>query len=181
MKKLIALLTLIVLCTVAAVIPASAEQQIYYLQTRLTQDLATRSGPGTIYTGCGSYKMKGQTVTALSWAYDKGGVLWVEVEFTYGGAYRRAWTGAKRLGANANQLTQLPYDEGDYYLGYGTVNTQVSPRFGPGMMYSPYGDRDFYRGQQVAVLTWRDSFYLVQSQYNGETLRSWIPDWTLDF
>lgn len=181
MKKLIALMILIALCTVTLALPASADQYRYSIQTRLIEDLATRSGPGTQFTGCGSYRMKGQTVTALSWAYDRGGVLWVEVEFSYGGAYRRAWTGAKRLSAGANQLTSLPYYEGDGYMGYGTVNTRVSPRFGPGMMYAPYGDRDFYNGQQVAVLTWRDSFYLVESQWNGEILHSWIPDWTLDF
>ena len=87
MKKLFALMTLIVLFTVTTVLPAGAEQ-CYAISAKLTEDLATRSGPGTVFTGCGSYRMKGQTVTALSYAYDKGGVLWVEIEFTYGGAYR---------------------------------------------------------------------------------------------
>ena len=181
MKRLITLIALIVLVTVTTVLPACGEQTVYSIQTRLIEDLATRSGPGTQFTGCGSYRMKGQNVTALSWAYDRGGVLWVEVEFTYGGAYRRAWTGAKRLSANAKQLTRLPYDEGGSYLGYGTIKSQATPRFGPGMMYSPYSGKDLYRGTQVAVITWSDSFYLVECQQGGETLRSWIPDWTLDF
>jgi len=181
MKKLIAMMMLVVMCTAAAVAPASGEQYVYSISARLIEDLATRSGPGTVFTGCGSYRMKGQNVTALSYAYDKGGVLWVEIEFTYGGAYRRAWTGAKRLNVGAKQLTQLPYDEGGSYLGYGTIKSQATPRFGPGMMYSPYSGKDFYRGTQVAVITWSDSFWLVECQQGGEVFRCWIPDWTLDF
>ena len=181
MRKLAALMILTVLCAMAVISPANCEQ-FWSLQTRLTEDLATRSGPGTQFTGCGSYRMKGQNVTALSWAYDKGGVLWVEVEFTYGGAYRRAWTGAKRLSAGADRLTQLPYDEGSNYLGYGTISSQATPRFGPGMMYSPYSGKDLAGGTQVAVITWSESFYLVECyQRDGAILRCWIPDWTLDF
>ena len=179
MRKLIVSMILIVLCTVMAA--AANSEQYYAIQARLTDNLATRSGPGTVFTGCGSYKMKGQTVTVLSYAYDKGGVLWVEVEFSYGGAYRRAWTGAKRLNVKANKLTKLPYDEGANYLGYGTIKSQATPRFGPGMMYSPYSGKDLYRGTQVAVITWMDSFWLVEYQLGGEIFRCWIPDWTLDF
>ncbi|MBQ3279746.1 MAG: hypothetical protein IJG94_11395 [Clostridia bacterium] len=145
------------------------------ITVQLIEDLATRSGPSTTYTGCGSYKMKGQYVTALARAYDNGGVLWVEVEFSYGGGYRRAWTGAKRLDISASQLASLPET---YYslIGYGTITCMTVPRFGPGSIYSTYSDRNLYRGDMVAVITEADGYYLVECYHtDGHILRCWIP------
>lgn len=143
---------------------------------KLIEDLATRSGPSTSYTGCGSYRMKGQKVTVLSRAYDNNGVLWVEIEFTYGGGYRRAWTGAKRLNLSTSQLRQLDEMDSTIYIGYGTVNTRVAPRFGPDNLYASYGDRDYSRGNRVAVIAEENNYYMVESYFtDGNILRSWIP------
>ncbi len=148
----------------------------YSTQARLTDDLATRSGPSTSYTGCGSYKMKGQTVTVLSRSYDDGGVLWVEVEFSYGGGYRRAWTGAKRLDLSSTQIKNLPEEDLINYIGYGTINTRTVPRFGPGNFYSTYGDRDLKRRDRVVVIDEVDDYYKIECYYsNGEVFRSWVP------
>jgi len=148
----------------------------YAISVRLIEDLATRSGPGTQYTGCGSYRMKGQYVKALSRGYDRGGVMWVEIEFSYGGGVRRAWTGAKRLDISERQLYSLPEGDPAYSLGVGTVTGRISPRFGPGTIYAPYGDRDFYSGAQVAVLRELNGFYMVECYHtNGEILRSYVP------
>lgn len=151
------------------------------ISARLIEDLATRSGPSTGYTGCGSYRMKGQTVTALAKHYDNGGVLWVLIEFSYGGGYRRAWTGAKRLNLGASQLASLPEDSA-VLLGYGTITGRVSPRFGPGDIYAPYSDRDLYAGDQVAVVTAADGWLMVECYHtDGNILRSWVPQWAVDF
>ena len=153
----------------------------YSVSARLIEDLATRSGPSTSYTGCGSYKMKGQTVTVLSRAYDNGGVLWVEVEFSYGGGYRRAWTGAKRLSISANQLSRVPEEDFSSYLGYGTISSRISPRYGPGSIYASYGDRDYYQGNRVAVIREQNGYYLVESYHtDGRILRSWLPTYTVN-
>lgn len=146
------------------------------IDVKLIDDLATRSGPSTSYTGCGSYRMRGQIVTALSRAYDHGGVLWIEIEFSYGGGYRRAWTGAKRLSINASQLAKIPEEDLYSYIGYGTLNTVTSPRFGPGSLYATYGDRDFHRGDRVVVIAEVNSYYKTEcSLSDGSILRSWIP------
>ena len=144
---------------------------------QLIEDLATRSGPSTEYTGCGSYRMNGEFVTALARAYDKGGVLWVEVSFSYGGGYRRAWTGAKRLDISENQLMRLPEDDHSTFLGYGTVTGTTVPRFGPSSLYATYSDRNFRSGDQVAVIRYQDGFYMVECYHtDGKILRSWIPE-----
>ncbi len=152
------------------------------ISVRLIDDLATRSGPSTQYTGCGSYKMKGSYVNALSRAYDNGGVLWIEIEFQYGGGYRRAWTGAKRLDISKSQLQQLPEADNSYFLGYGTITQRVSPRYGPGDIYSSYSDRDFRRGDQVAVIEEAYGYYLVERYHtDGNILRSWVDSYYVSF
>ena len=190
MRKLICVFTVMVLCmtsltafadgwTIPSRNSGNSSQSSYYssgVSVKLTDNLATRSGPSTAYTGCGSYKMKGQTVTALSWRYDKGGVLWVEIEFSYGGGYRRAWTGAKRLNITSSQLSRLPEENSQSYLGYGTITGTVSPRFGPGNLYSTYSDRNYHWGDQVLVLASVNGYYLTECYMNdGQILRSWIP------
>ena len=153
------------------------EAYTYYSTTaKLIEDLATRSGPSTSYTGCGYYSMKGKYVTVVARAYDNGGVLWVEVEFKYGGGYRRAWTGAKRLDLSAKQLASLPEINSLNFIGYGTLNKRVAPRFGPDSLFATYGDRDYYHGNRVAVIAMVNDYYMVESYHtDGKILRSWIP------
>ena len=192
MKKLVGFLVAAVLCLTSVMacaggggwsIPSRGGSQsgsfsndsFSGISVRLIDDLATRSGPSTEYTGCGSYKMKGQYVTALSRRYDNGGVLWIEIEFSYGGGYRRAWTGAKRLDISSSQLSRLPEEDPRDYLGYGTVNGRVSPRFGPGTLYASYSDRDYHRGDQVLILACVNDYYLTECyMYDGSILRSWL-------
>ena len=190
MKKTVSLLIAAILCLLSTAglaaawtVPGNSSSgssggsgSSYSVTARLIDDLATRSGPSTSYTGCGSYKMKGQTVTVLSRAYDHGGVLWVEIEFSYGGGYRRAWTGAKRLDISSSQLAMLPEADFTTFLGYGTINSYTIPRFGPGTMYSTYGDRDYRQGNQVAVIDSENGYYLVESYHtDGNVLRCWVP------
>lgn len=192
MKRMIGLLAAAVICLMCAaagadtwVVPSRGGGQTGTLpygsfsgiSVQLIEDLATRSGPSTGYTGCGSYRMNGQYVTALSRRYDNGGVLWIEIEFSYGGGYRRAWTGAKRLSISASQLARLPEEDPRSYLGYGTVTSQVAPRFGPGTLYAAYSDRDYFRGDEVLLLANVNGYYLTECYMaDGKNLRSWIPE-----
>ncbi len=188
MKRMMSLAAVLVLCIMCAnafagtwSVPnnhgsGASSENSYSVSAKLIDDLATRSGPSTSYTGCGSYKMKGQYVTVLSRAYDYGGVLWVEIDFSYGGGYRRAWTGAKRLNLSVSQLNNLPEEDGMTYIGYGTVNKAVNPRFGPGSLYSTYSDRPYRRGDRVVVIDSDNDYYLVESYHtDGNILRCWIP------
>ena len=181
MKRLICILASLVLCLAAVNAFAEYNEAGEWYTVQLIDNLATRSGPGTQYTGCGSYNIKGQSVTAMHWAYDKNGVLWVEIEFTYKGGYRQAWTGAKRLNITASQLKNMAYDEGSTYLGEGTVSYAVTPRMDPGMLYAPY-DRTVSKGTNVSVITRMDGFYEVEFLWtNGEIFRCWIPMESLNF
>ena len=189
MKKVLCALLLVCLMTISAsaddwVVPRNGvpssgsyydDYAFYGISAKLVEDLATRSGPSTTYTGCGSYQMKGETVTVYSRKYDNGGVLWVEVEFTYGGGYRRAWTGAKRLNLSESQLASLPEEDGSF-LGYGTVLSRITPRYGPGTLYSTHNEAILNRGDQVAVIREQNGFYLTECYINNsnEKLRSWI-------
>ena len=182
MKRYIAVLAALVLCLAFTCSQADEYNEAGYTYTvKLIDNLATRSGPGTQYTGCGSYKIKGQQVTALYWAYDKGGVVWVEIEFSYGGGTRRAWTGAKRLSISSKQLSNMAYDEGSSYLGAGTVKWNETPRFGPGYWYAPY-NKTVSRGQYVWVITRMNNFWQIEyTQSDGAIFRCWIPEDSLDF
>lgn len=148
----------------------------YTVDAQLIEDLATRSGPSTQYTGCGSYRMNGQTVRVISRAFDNGGVQWVQVEFGYGGAVRRAYTGVKRLNISNNQLASIREEGWTVFIGYGTVSTAVNPKWGPGEYYATYTDRTMGRGTRVAVINYENGYYQVECYHtDGNIFRSWIP------
>lgn len=148
----------------------------YYVEARLIEDLATRSGPSTQYTGCGYFQMKGETVRAVSRAFDEGGTQWVAVEFSYSGATRRVYTGAKRLSLSNSQLAQIPEENLTVYIGYGTVNTNVNPKYGPGSWYVTYTDRTLWKGSRVVVINEENGYYMVECYHtDGNILRCWIP------
>ena len=155
----------------------------YTIKVTVDQDkLATRTGPSIQYAGGGTLSnMKGRTVTVLSRAIDNGGVPWLEIELEYySGAYRRCWIGAERLYLTDRQMERLAYDY-DSFLGYGTVNTNITPSVGPGKKYIAYKDYDYQRGNRVAVIVSLNDYYLVESmvydQKTGEDkiLRCWLP------
>ena len=160
----------------------------YTINVTVDQDkLATRTGPSTQYTGGGTLSnMKGRTVTVLSRAIDNGGVPWLEIELEYySGAYRRCWIGAERLYLTDRQMERLAYDY-DSFLGYGTVNTNITPSVGPGKKYIAYKDYSYQRGNRVAVIVSLNDYYLVESmvydQKTGEDkiLRCWLPTFCIE-
>ena len=146
------------------------------LRARLTEDLATRSGPSTQYTGCGSYRMKGQYVTVISRAFDNGGVQWVQVEINYGGAMRRMYTGVKRLNISSRELSKIREEDWNRFLGYGTIRGTVNPKWGPGSYYATYTDRTLFYGDRVAVIAMENMYYQIERYHStGEIFRCWVP------
>ncbi len=105
------------------------------IRTTLSMRLATRSGPSTKYTELGSYFKAGDPITVLSRAYDSGnGIWWVQVEFTYLGTPRRAYTGLKRVNLDAGLIPE------ESFLGYATVQRSAVGYYGPGSTYTRYKD-----------------------------------------
>ena len=154
----------------------SNERSFTGFSVRLIDDLATRSGPSTTFTGCGTYKINGETVSALAMGYDNGGVLWIWIEFSYNGSYRRVWTGAKRLDISSTQLSKLPDLSNDEALTYVSITQKTTPRYGPGNQYAPFSKKTFQRGEKVGVIRSENGYLLVECEYtDGHTLRSWIP------
>lgn len=148
----------------------------YGVDVLLTQDIATRSGPSTAYTETASYKMKGEWVKAYSYSYDKNGVLWVEIEIKYRGAYRRLWTGAKRMDISSMQLKAMTEEDFENWLGYGTFIKSATPRYGPGKQYSAYRSGYFAKGNKVAVIRYENGFYLTESYDSDDKIfRCWVP------
>lgn len=157
-------------------IPSSGSGTGYGMNARLVENLASRSGPSTHYTGCGSYQMKGETVWAVSRAFDESGTQWVAIEFAYSGATRRVYTGADRLNLTVSQLNQLPEENMTVFIGYGTVTANVNPKWGPGSWYVTYNDRTLWKGARVAVISSENGYYMVECLHtDGNTLRCWIP------
>ena len=191
MKKTTSILTIILICTLVTGalagtwrVPGKNQDNQssgrsncgYGIQAELIEDLATRSGPSTQYTGCGSYKMKGQYVTVLSRAFDNGGVQWAQVEISYGGATRRMYTGVKRLNLSNRELSMIREEDMNFFLGYGVINGRVNPKWGPGSYYATYTDRTFYDGDEVAVINIENGYYQVECYHtSGEIFRCWIP------
>lgn len=188
MKKIIAvIITLVLACGIFAgasangwTVPGNSGSysggSYSTVQAKLIEDLATRSGPSTQYTGCGSYRMKGQYVTVISRAFDNGGVQWAQVEISYGGSVRRMYTGVKRLSISSSELSRVREENMNSFIGYGRVTSTVNPKWGPGSWYATYTDRTIYSGSQVAVITSENGFYQVELYHtDGKVLRCWIP------
>lgn len=146
------------------------------VQVLTKERLATRSGPGTNYTGSGSYFQAGTWVKALSAAYDSTNeIWWVQVELTYSGELRRVYTGVKRLQMMADQV---PIEEEQ---GGAVVTRSVYGYWGPGYGYSMYGDR--IPAGTTGTIWQREGSY-AQFEYFDEAQqayrRVWVPENALD-
>lgn len=152
---------------VATVAPANQA-----VLTGLTIDnLATRSGPATEFSGLGTYKVKGQYVTLVDIAYDVNGVGWVQAEVPYGGALRRVYTGLKRFDTSTFDLSALrqetPLNQD------AEVVRDVTPRYGPGTSYGSYGDTlSITGGTAVTLIAYEGDYAQVQfDHYNDKSAR----------
>ena len=139
------------------------------VRTTLSMRLATRSGPSTRYTELGSYFKAGDPITVLSRAYDEvNEIWWVQVEFTYRGAQRRAYTGLKRVNLDADLIPE------ERLLGEATVLRSATAYYGPGTGYTRYST-PVPAGTQATVYGLENGF--AQLEYaTGETgkVRVWV-------
>ena len=77
-------------------------------------------------------------------------------------------------------LARIPEEDLTRFIGYGTLNTAVNPKYGPGTNYASYSDRTMGRGTQVAVISAENGYYQVECYYNNSVFRSWIPTGNID-
>lgn len=147
------------------------------ITVRLKDRLSTRSGPGTNYTELGTYLSAGSQVRALSAAYDEAnGIWWVQVEFTYGGEKRRAYTGLSRL---SMQVSQVPVEfpvRRDALLA-----RAVYAYYGPGYAYTLYAGR-LPAGIMGDVWQVENGYALLDYYDEGarQQRRVWVPETALE-
>lgn len=141
------------------------------VQAKLLMRMATRSGPSTDFDELGSYYKAGHEVTALSITYDENDVPWVQVEFTYQGSLRRAYTGLKRVDVNPALLRT------ETALGEGVLIKQTTPRYGPGKQYAPrkFNVRKDTTGTVYAIEDgWAQFEFYAKA--DGCFYRVWVPE-----
>ena len=148
--------------------PASAAQGNVNVQ--LNQRLATRSGPSTKYDELGSYFSAGTKVKAISKAWDSvNEIWWIQVEFTYGGSARRAYTGLKRLNMSADQVPE------EYPLSTNAnITDDCRVYLGPGTNYTHRNDM-ITAGTCGTIYTIENGY--AQFEYNdgSQYHRVWVP------
>ena len=140
---------------------------------KLLMRLSTRSGPGTKYGETGTFyngnNWKNATVKVLGKAWDKGnGIWWVLVDFDYGNAKYRLWTGLKRVDIDIDSVPEITSS------GKGTIDPTETRR-GPGSNYA--------KGTKVASKTsvtvyGKENGYVEVETYNESKKqyhRFWVP------
>ncbi|MBQ6175291.1 MAG: hypothetical protein IJK28_11795 [Clostridia bacterium] len=139
------------------------------INTTLIMRLATRSGPSTKYTGLGSYFKEGAPVKVLTKAFDySNGIWWVQVEFTYQGTLRRAYTGLKRVNVDIDRVPE------EKQLGSATVKRAATAYYGPGTAYTRY--KNAVPAYTTGTVWNRENGY-VQFEYindSGTKVRVWL-------
>ncbi len=181
MRKTAALLLVLALVTALAA-PVLADFAYARIQARLSERMATRTGPGTQYDEPGSFFSAGTDVTLISRAYDeRNGIWWVQADFTYGGRRYRAYTGAKRF--SGLNLSRLPVE---VQMGWGYTGTLGEGFLGPGMDYQavrriPAQVHALITGYEYNGREDRD--YIQIDFYDsgiGCRRRAWVPEWSFD-
>ena len=143
----------------------------------LTQPLATRTGPSTVYAEPGTFfgknAWKDATVLVLKKAYGNG-VWWVQVDFSYGNKGRyRIWTGVKRVDVDLNKVRE----EGS--LGSGSVGPTTETYFGPGGNYAKADKISITKNADMIIWGRENGFLDIEYSYYDETYkprRIWVPE-----
>ena len=138
------------------------------VSTTLTMRLATRSGPSTRYDELGSYFKAGSPVTVLSKAWDSGNrIWWVQVEFSYNGMLRRAYTGLKRVNLDPARVPE------EQAIGSARVIRTTTAYYGPGTRYTAHRSAVAYG--TVGTVYARENGYVQLEFTDGSRLRRvWI-------
>ena len=142
-------------------------------------NLSTRSGPSTAYRETDTYKVKGEWIRIISYAYDDGGVCWLQCDVPYGGKLRRVYTGLKRFDATTVDLTAIPEENA---LDYETVSVLTTSKalFGPGDAYGEYKTLTVDKRQKVTLIAIEGDYAQVEWKTTKQKYRAWVPYLTLD-
>ena len=132
--------------------------------------MATRSGPGTNYTELGSYFSAGTKIRAISRVFDsRNGIWWIQVDFPYRNARRRAYTGRQRMVVVSNQLPK------EKLLYTAALKERTTPRYGPGEQYEIY-QHSYAGGTKGEVYYVEDGWIqMTYKSQQGQLKRFWVP------
>lgn len=138
------------------------------LDCQPNQKIATRSGPSTKYTECGTYSS--QTEVMVFYQAEGSGVPWGYIEFYYKSKLYRAYTGMKRL--NVNRV--VPADDETVY-NYVTLAQDFKPYFGPGYEYATLS-KTVKKGTSVPAFFTDNGWVMFDyTLSNGQIQRGWAP------
>lgn len=139
------------------------------IEAAANQKLATRSGPGTDYTGTLTYP---QTTEISAYYITPGsGVDWICIGFRYKGEDYLLYTGEKRVDANGT----VPENREE--TGFEAYITQdLTPYYGPGYNYA-YAEHTVPAGSVVTgIYRAQDGWLMFDYQVPGGRLqRAWAP------
>ena len=136
----------------------------------LLMRLSTRSGPGTAYDEPGSFFNENwqiTTVQVLGKAWGNG-IWWVLVDFDYGYARFRVWTGLKRVDIDIDSVPEITA------IGEGIIDPTETRR-GPGGNYAK--GPDVTERKTVTVFGWENGYAEVEyyDSYTEMYYRLWVP------
>ena len=137
---------------------------------RLLMRLSTRSGPSTRYDEPGSFfndNWQNVTVQVLGKAWGNG-IWWVLVDFDYGYARFRVWTGLKRVDIDIDSVPEITA------IGQGIIEPTETRR-GPGVNYAKGPDVTVRKN--VTVFGWENGYAEVEyyDPYTEMYYRFWVP------
>lgn len=133
-----------------------------------SQNISTRTGPGTNYTEPGTFPKDRNFVVYYK---TKGGsVNWGYVEFMQNGKMVRAYTGTQRFTAAVN----VPYYEEEYTTK--TVFYTNTTYYGPGYDYLEAPYEAPVSGESVKAFFTENGWTLIEyTLSNGYLHRGWVP------
>lgn len=143
-------------------------------------NLSTRSGPSTEYRSTGTYKVKGQWVRILSYAYDVNDLCWLQCEVPYGSKLRRVYTGLKRFDASTVDLTTLMQEDPLAFVPVKVLYTSKA-LYGPGDGYGEYDSLTVDKNKTVQLISTEGDYALVEWKTMKQRYRAWVHLSTLDY
>ena len=134
----------------------------------LNQSMHVRSGPGSAYSGIGTYFESGTEICVLTSARDSSGNCWIQVEFRSNGVLKRGYAPANCLSIDPNSLPS------ESSIGQYTVSQESNGRFGPG---TEYGSQKLIvpSGAVIIVFAVENGYAQIEYTENGSLVRTWIP------
>ncbi|MBR5232511.1 MAG: hypothetical protein IKW00_09755 [Clostridia bacterium] len=138
-------------------------------EAQANQKLATRSGPGTEYTGTLTYPK--ETKVKTYYITDGSGVDWVCFSFTYRGEDYLLYTGNKRI--DSRQALPVNREE-KTFPAY--ITKEVTPFYGPGYTYAR-AEHTVPAGSAVqGVYQTTEGWLMFDYQVPGGRIqRAWAP------